>query len=117
MKIINKEEFIQLPEGTLFTEWKPCIFGEICIKGETISTESGDFFYQPLIQIDAGGSDEEAALQIESAQTGKSFKLTLQCEHRDGHYDWGAMYAIWEEKDFEDLAMKLFHLVHREPHR
>ena len=59
MKIVNKTEFYALPEGTLYSDYEPCIFTSLKVKGSTLYSEEKptDFIYESLIgNIDAESS-------------------------------------------------------------
>lgn len=53
MKLVNKEEFIKMPKGTLYYDYvkykegtPSCMFGRLNIKGESIGNK--DFFKIPI---------------------------------------------------------------------
>ncbi|MNP46332.1 hypothetical protein D3C76_1403220 [compost metagenome] len=52
MKIVNRQDFLSMPAGTLFAKYShsPIGFGEIQIKGES-SLVSGDFLKQSLLEM------------------------------------------------------------------
>lgn len=45
MKIINRTQFLAMPEGTVYSKFEPCFFGEISIKGESVAN---DWWHQPI---------------------------------------------------------------------
>ena len=55
MKIINRKQFLKAPEGTIYSEFKPCIINGLYIKNESyglyIKNKSlgNDWYYQDLI--------------------------------------------------------------------
>ena len=50
MRIVNYNEFVKTPKGTLYSEYAPCIFGEVRIKHDVIihNGEVSDWYYQDL---------------------------------------------------------------------
>lgn len=35
MRIVDRKTFLAMPIGTVFSKYEPCVFGNLCIKGET----------------------------------------------------------------------------------
>jgi len=84
MKIIGISEFLQLPAGTLFSQ-----YGYLCIKGETI--RDTDFFYEGITPGIAECADA----------------MTMMGLQRWGELDDTAMFAVFDEEDIEKLLAKL----------
>lgn len=105
MKIINREQFLALPSGTLFSKYRPCVFEELSIKGDT---RSNDFLVQQIADaVDASNSEEFSNILFGAAEDGSSFNLDLDCMGRDGCFDDDQLFAVWERKDVEKLADRL----------
>lgn len=91
MKVVTREEFLSLPEGTLYSKYQPCVADEIHIKGETVMDDfccvdisnSADFVYA------IGGSQP----------------VDLETPYRDGcSLDKDQLFAVWELDDLKALA-------------
>lgn len=107
MKIVNLDQFIVMPPGTLFAKYKPCYFDDLCIKGESIR-ETRDFFYQQIVDsIDAHDSGQFADLLFESERTGKSIPMNFSVEGRDGCFEPDQLFAVWERADVKSLIARL----------
>jgi hypothetical protein len=107
MKIINLDQFIALPAGTVFAKYKPCYFEDLCIKGDSI-LETKDFFYQDIVgAIDAGDSGEWSDLLFKSQETGASLAMDFQCQGRDGCFEADQLFAVWERQDVQSLITRL----------
>lgn len=107
MKIINRIEFLKLPNNTLFSTYDPCVFGEIQIKGETIGTN--DFRVQSINDaINCGSSNDFYDILDKAQESSESFDLNFDCWSRDGLYDPDTqLYAVWDNKDVEALIERL----------
>lgn len=107
MKIINREDFLKLPEGTLFTKYAPYGFDELEIKGETLK-DANDFFYQRIVDaVDANDSNECVDILEISACEGKPFNLDLNCQSRDGLFDDDQQFSVWEKPDITNFIERL----------
>lgn len=112
MKIVNKQEFYKLPEGTIYSNYEPCVFDGLKIKQSTIydGDKPIDFFFENLIgNIDAKDSVQLVDVLIEAEENKTSIKLDFNCCERDGLYDENALYAIYEPGDIEKLVSKLIY--------
>lgn len=116
MRIVNLDQFIAMPAGTVFAKYKPCYFEELCIKGDSIP-QTKDFFYQQLVgAIDSTGSDDWSNQLFASQETGKSLKMDFHCEGRDGCFDPDQLFAVWERPDVLALIERLQVTVSDSPH-
>jgi len=105
MKIVDRKKFMALPENTLFSKWEPCVFGELTIKGESWEH---DFLTQEIASaVKCNDSGEFADLCEDAARTGESISLDLDCMGRDGCFDEGQMFAVWEAEDVLSLIERL----------
>ena len=98
MKIVNREQFLALPENTVYSvAGKDCHFWEdLYIKG---STWKNDWMYLDLINnVDACDSNESSEIIYSAIHKGTEFRNddTLQ---RDGMYDENDMYVIFDDTD------------------
>lgn len=93
MKIIDRESFLALPSGVLYSKYQPCLFGELSIKG---NTRSGDFNTLPI--ADTLVSDQPAP------EDGREFP-DRWC--RDGLFEQDQWFAVWEKEDVETLTQTL----------
>jgi hypothetical protein len=108
VKIVKRIDFVKLPPETLYCEYEPCVFGELLIKGETLST-GNDWFYQDIVSsLDAGDSNEWSDMLFRSAETGASIPMDFDCESRDGCFDADdRLYAVWEPQDVQYFVNRL----------
>lgn len=107
MKIVNLDQFIAMPAGTVFAKYEPCVFGDLLIKEDSIP-ETRDFFYQPLVDtIDSRNSDEHFDLLEAAEHKGASVPLDYNCISRDGLYEPAQLFAVWERTDVEGLIARL----------
>jgi len=107
MKIVNRKEFLECKEGTLFSKYEPCVFEFLCIKGKTIG-ECNDFFYQSIHNsISCNNSDEFMELLEKSKKEKISLKMDFNIEGRDACFDDYQLFVIWEKEDVIKLIERL----------
>jgi hypothetical protein len=111
MKIVDRKTFMALPPETVYSKYAPCFFEGLLIKGETITGFSGepiDWYYQQIEDsIESSGSDEWAAKLEESELTGKSIAMDFETQGRDGCFEDGQLFAVFEPQDVEALIARL----------
>jgi hypothetical protein len=110
MRIVKREEFLKQPTGTLFSKYMPCAFSDLCIKGDTSTLSIDDFWFTTVPWPD-GASDSEVFNTLEKAKNDSEFSFDLDFEScdRDGLFDQGQLFAIWEEKDLNAFIGTLQH--------
>jgi len=109
MKIIGRAAFLELPPGTLYSKYSPCMFGAMEIKGETLSN---DFYVQSISDAVACDSSDQFSEILEDARnTGSSFNMDFECEGRDGFFDQDELFAIWEHNDVQSLIQRLQQVI------
>ena len=98
MKVISRDELMDMPSGTIYQKWKPCVFGEIYVKRETIVHDGKniDWFHSAYSLVGAGCADENGIIEME------------ECEFRDGCFDHDQLYAIWSASDSDVFADMLW---------
>lgn len=104
MRIVDYDTFVKLPIGTLYCETEPCVFGEIKIKDETINDEKDWFLqsFQNNIEYENGLNESYNKLL-----EGKEVDLDFDTTERDGMFDYDRKFAIYSQKDIQDMINKL----------
>jgi hypothetical protein len=105
MKIINREEFLKLPENTLFCKYKPCCFDDISIKNENVGDI--DFRVRKLFDVDNHDSNEMVDILFDAEETGNYFKLHFNTTYRDGLFDKDQLFAIFDNEEILQLIENL----------
>ncbi len=110
MRIVSRAEFLTLPAGTVFSKYKPSVFGDLQIKGA--SNAYNDFWYQQIVDsLDCEGSHEFFDLLEESEKTGRSLLMDFETETRDGMFDDEQLFSVWEREDVMSLINRLLQAV------
>jgi len=105
MKIVNRRQFLALPENTVFSKYEPCVFGELMIKGESLAN---DFYAQEIGDaIFCSGSSDRVDKLGASERDGASLPMDFDCPGRDGLFDDDQMFAVWEPEDVRKLIARL----------
>ena len=90
MKIVNTEEFYELPSGTLFSYYTPHTCTDLCKKWETIRDTDGKPFDFFLSYLNPQCWNEEPPA-IDDTPT------------RDGMFGDDQLFAILEPEDYKTL--------------
>jgi hypothetical protein len=103
MKVVNLEEFLKLPEYTLFSKYQPNCFDPLCMKGESL-LNSGDFWYTYLSDaLDCDDTGDYFSMHDRLIE-GKSSDIDLEVVSRDGCFEKGQLFAVYEKKDIEQFV-------------
>jgi hypothetical protein len=101
MNIINFKEFAAMPEGTIYSYFKPAIVDGLCRKGENIISEGEviDYFTTSLI----------ADVQVEEPPKNKGDEWNIEnglCG-RWALYEYDQQYLIYEAEDIKAITFLL----------
>jgi hypothetical protein len=116
VKIVDRATFLALPKGTLYSDYRPCVFGELLIKDESwaegFPERPGDFLYQDIVgSIAVPDGVEHAGFMIDacdrSLATGSSIPMDFDSLSRDGMFEREALFAVWERDDVISLILRL----------
>lgn len=118
MRVVTREEFMRMPEGTLFLKGRPWAFGDLCVKGETIifNGRSMDWFYLPTGTIEANDSGELFDRMGSMLKDGASYPLDLDCQSKDGCFDSDDVFLIYEAADIRAMVDLFGGLIARNDH-
>jgi hypothetical protein len=106
VKIVSKKEFLKLPPGTIYSKYQPINFGDIEIKGETIS--DFDYYYTYIAgNIDAEDFGELFDKMDELKKSDIDIPIDLEIENRDGLFEDDQLYAIYSKEDIKSIIKKL----------
>ena len=109
MKIVNRKTFLQLPIGTLFSEYEPCVFYGLFVKTGHCSE---DYFEKELIGNVKCNSSGEFAESLEHARLdSSSVDLDFEIDGRNGAFKMDQLYAVYEKQDIKQLIDKLVSII------
>ena len=103
MQIINLTDFLNLPEGTLYTPWEPNVAGELRIKGDS---SPPDFYFQSVVETFEVGRGR--------LEEGSFLCLDLNCQQRDGMFEDKQLFAVWSTEEVHELIGALL-IANRRP--
>jgi len=109
MKIYTRQEFMCLPEGTLFVKGEKHYFNTgICIKGETICHDGKniDWYYISLCDFNSNGSDDYFE-KFDAMLNEKISSDINNCYERDGLYEETDLFLVYEKNDLVKI-IKIF---------
>ena len=107
MKILNKEEFLALPAGIIYSKYQPVgMFDGLYLKGESLEN---DWKYKSLIStVDFPIGDSDVNIYLLNVQKhGATFRMDLECGERDGLYNTDEYFAVYDTTDVRELLMEL----------
>ncbi len=110
MRIVNRNDFIKMPPGTLFSKYEPHIFGDLCIKEDSILFDGGgnDFYYVSLAAaICSDGSDDLEGKLNCAEKSGDGLAMDFRSTDRDGLFEEEQLFAVWEYDDVASLVSRL----------
>lgn len=112
MKIVDRKTFLALPSDTVYSKYAPCLFGELCIKGDTWDN---DFTYQNIVGSIECNSDSEFfdLLAMASENQAVDLKMDFDCMERDALYDADQLFAVWDDADVAALIERLKMCVYK----
>ena len=95
MKLLNREEFIKLPAGTIYKKRSEC---QLEIKGEWVSDDGNDWS-SDLFAADCKDDQDTYIAML----YGESFPIQTDRYGRDGCFDADEEFLIYEKWDLEQL--------------
>jgi hypothetical protein len=108
MRIINLDEFLTLPVGSLFCKYRPAFFEEISIFHGKNDDWSKDFVYSDLVEFDA--DDDTAHSHLMDAMVEDSsldVPLSIEETSRDGFYNDDQLFLVFSKEDLKLMAQAI----------
>jgi hypothetical protein len=107
MKMMKLDDFLKMPNGTVFQKYESHQFGQIQILGERVGTR--DFLSNESLEMPIGGEglDEELGAIETMIATGSSHPVQFDDYARDGYLKEDQIYAVWEKDDLTGLIAML----------
>jgi hypothetical protein len=108
MKVVNRDQFMAMPAGTLYQKYRPMIADDLEIKGDNCGET--DFFLQNVCGVMAlkcNASDQLMERFDEMVKDGASYPVDLDSQGRDGCFDADQLFLVWERADVEALIARL----------
>lgn len=109
MKILNRKQFLALPEGVLYISGTPWAFGNLHIKGRTselFGKPYNDWYEIDLTYIEHEESGQYFDKLQEMRDTGKSYPLEIS-QTRNGLFDEDELFLVYEKADLLLLMNEL----------
>jgi hypothetical protein len=104
MKIINRTQFLALPAGTVYCEFRPHHFDAFMVKGVKMGN---DFEEIPLTDQMKLAEDEQWVDKILEVMDGAEAQMDFDSSSRNGFFDADALFAVWDMADIRGLIDKL----------
>lgn len=101
MKVVNLEEFLALPYGTVFSKFQPMYFEELEFK--TDNAGHTDF---RSVRLTTAIEEEHCDL-LDETDLKASGPMDFGIETRDAEFNGSQLFAIWGRSDIEGLQERL----------
>lgn len=112
MRIVNREQFLALPAGTLYQKYEPCYTqGAIEIKQESLYNDWYALSLDGVISLGSNNSGELYESLERMEMRGASYPIDLNTVSRDGLYNEDQLFLIWGRSDVEQLSAKLIAIL------
>jgi hypothetical protein len=99
MRVVNRQDFLRLPAGTIYCKGVQWAFDGLCIKGDSLGN---DWVYLDMAGPDASDSGEATDILGKSLNDKTSFRSETSYG-RDGCFDDDAVFLIFESEDLDRL--------------
>ena len=106
MRIVRLEEFLSLPPGTVFAKYRPQMFDELCVKGDS-HHESRDFVYRSLWEPLASNSGELCDVLTAAEERKAEVEIDTDCWQRDGLFEYDQLFAVFSGDEVVKIADSL----------
>ena len=120
MKIVDRNAFLEMPPGTLYAKYMPCVFSLPMIKGVTMPSHGehgglSDFLCVELTTCFDSGEKGDYIAALNKAERGESIGMDFDSWARDGLYELDQLFAIYEPDDIRGMIGKLGSLLPAKP--
>lgn len=100
MRLFNRKDFLELPDGIIFAKAGKYFFHDFSVKEETLEN---DFLYIDLLSIDNQGSDDFfEKLDKMTIDNKLSIPMNDDCA-RDGCFVVDELFLVFEKEDLNNL--------------
>lgn len=114
MRIVGREEFLKLPDGTVYSSYSSLgIIGGLYIKEETLDN---DWWYQDCLScVKSHDTNEFIDTMLKAEEDNKfDFDIDLACLNRDGLYEEDDKFLIYNKQDLGKLIDRLKGIYEKE---
>ncbi|MCL2312718.1 MAG: hypothetical protein FWC41_09595 [Firmicutes bacterium] len=105
MRIIKLDEFIKLPENTLYMKYEPYVFDELCIKYD--STDYDDWYYRSFVEVLADSSEGFWTTMEKAAKNGTEVRLDFDICSRDAMFEKDQLFCVFSDNDILNMIKSL----------
>ena len=107
MKIVSRKQLMEMPSGTVFSYYEPCIFRGLYIKDSDPEAGYPDFSVSDLIGAVENTSSDDYSDQCERMERGESRPTDFEMSGREGLFDDKQLFGVYEDEDKAKLAARL----------
>lgn len=107
MKVYNRTEFMKLPPGTVYSDYRPYTVDSLSVKTTGPDDMTGDFCHQDIdaLEIESASSNELFdKLGKQLADHSVSLPLVFDSSGRDGMFDPDALFAVLDGQDIAKIV-------------
>ena len=104
MKVLNRQDFMKMPEGTIFAKGKRWYFEQLSFKAGTMSD---DFVCLDLCNVDNDSFEQLIDRLEEMLSKGTSYPFDNTGFSRDGCFDEDDLFLVFEKDDLLILRSRI----------
>lgn len=114
MRIVDRKTFLAMPAGAVFAKYRPCMFGEWSVKGDTIG--ANDFSCRDLVSTRTTEENLQSDyfFNLRLSEEQDIGPLDFEIERRDGCFD-DLQFAVLSPDDVKALAESIRALIGTDP--
>ncbi len=106
MNIVTREKLMQMPQGTVWSYYEPCVYQGLFIKDDNPS-DAPDFLCSDLIGAIDNNSSGDFIDKSERMENGESLPVDFEMTGREGMFDHLQLFAVYEKEDVAKLIERL----------
>ncbi len=107
MKILTRKQFMEMPAGTVYSYYEPCIFHGLIVKDSEPKEQGPDFVVSGIIGAIECNNSDEFIDKCHEMEQGGSVPMDFEYSGREGMFDDKQLFAVYEKADVEKLIKRL----------
>lgn len=111
MRILTRQQFMEMPKGTVFSYYTPCAFTGLYVKDSGPEEFDGaDFCASDLVGAIACDSSEDYSDKCTTMENGGAVPVDFNDSAREGLFDDRQLYGVYDDEDVSALIDRLINM-------
>lgn len=104
MKIVNRAKLKQMPPGTLYASYQPCVSGDLYVKYDTCGNDWVLLSLDPVSLVESDSSDQLMDRLDDMQLNGAEYPASADGTDRDATYESDdKLYIVFDKNDVRTL--------------